>query len=97
MPDISSYVGFIEIFGISILIGIALTIIVYFIFRKSRVMKYIPGTLIIIGFVVKLFLAENLFVPQNINQLIFLMSIFIAGIISLFTGLIIGILVKEKK
>lgn len=97
MPDISNYMEFIEIFGISIFIGVILTIITYFIFRKSIVMKYIPGTLICIGFLVKLFLTKNLFSTENINQLIFLLSILISGIISLFTGLIIGIIVKEKK
>lgn len=101
LEKLAVHLEFGKILIIIALMSILITCLTYFIVRKNpkyKLVKYIPG------FIFTLIGGYNLFnmgvrLPETDEFNIFLLTIIfiVAGLIGLFTGLIIGVITKEKK
>lgn len=101
MQDLIVHLEFAKILGLVTLISILVTVIVYYIFRnqiKYRLLKYIPGFIfILIGIFNLMSLGIELPGINEFNKILIIVISMVGGFISLFTGLIIGVINKEKK
>ena len=74
------------------------TIITQIIFRKYRVMKYVPGLILLIVGAYNLYMvSDTLTSSESIKNILMFMVGLVAGFVGLFTGLIIGIYNKPRK
>lgn len=77
---------------------IVITSITYLIFRKSRIIKYIPGLiLILIGIYNLYYIGGHSTTLEGVNRLLIVVTMLITGLIGLLTGLIIGIFTKGRE
>lgn len=80
------------------LITMLATFITHLIFKKYRLMKYIPGfILFIIGIYNFYIVSSELTSSESLNNILMFLIGVIAGFIGLFSGLIIGIYNKPRK
>ncbi|HZK33298.1 MAG TPA: hypothetical protein VFC60_02250 [Tissierellaceae bacterium] len=101
LEKLAVHLEFGKILIIIAIVSILLTCLMYFIVRKNpkyKLVKYIPG------FIFTLIGGYNLFnmginLPETDEFNMFLLTIIfiVAGLVGLLTGLIIGIVTKEKK
>lgn len=97
MEELIIHLEFAKILAIIAIGAIIITIISYIIARKNRVVKYIPGLILIILGVYNLFyLGQDTSTIEGFNRLYVVIISMISGFIGLSTGLIIGILTKDK-
>lgn len=98
MEELLMHLEFAKILGIFSLLAILATIIVFFISSRSRIIKYIPGLLLMIfGLYNLVFLGREFSTSEGFNRIYFAVIGFISGFLGLAMGLIIGIIKKEKK
>lgn len=101
MEDLIVHLEFAKILGLVSLIAILITISVYYIFRKQRkyrLLKYIPGfVLILIGVLNLINLGIKIPGVNEFNKVLIIVISIVTGFIALFTGLIIGIINKGRK
>lgn len=78
--------------------AIILTIITHFLLKRFRFVKYFPGLIFMFIGLYYLYKVGNDFTSSDsLNNILFFMLSFGAGIIGLLSALIIGIFNKEKK
>lgn len=98
MEEFIGHLEFAKILGIVAIITITLTIITFLVFRSNRVVKYLPGIiLILIGLYNLLYLDRQSSTINGINKIFIILVTMIGGFIGLSTGLIIGIIKKGKE
>lgn len=104
MEQLDKLIVHLEFGKILIIVSIAsilLTCLMYFIVRKHpkyKLVKYIPGFIFtLIGAYNLLNIGMNLPDTEDFYILLATTIFIVAGLIGLFTGLIIGIIKKEKK
>lgn len=101
MDELRVHLEFAKILALVVVISILLTIIVYFIFRKNikyRLARYIPGLLLLlIGLYNIMNLGIELPAITEFNKVLIIVISMIGSFISFSTGLIIGIVNKQKK
>lgn len=101
MEDLIVHLEFAKILGIVSLISILGTVIVYYVFRKQRryrLLKYIPGfILILIGIYNLINIGMDLPGINEFNKVLIIVISLVGGFISLSTGLIIGVINKGRK
>lgn len=97
MKDLVIHLEFAKILGIFSVLGIVATIITFFMARKNRIIKYIPGVLLIaFGLYNLIYLGGDSLSAEEFNRLSMAILGMISGILGLFTGLIIGVITKVK-
>lgn len=101
MDKLAVHLEFGKILVIVAIISIILTSLMYFIFRKHskyNLVKYIPG-LIFTGLGVYNLLTIGISLPDTneFNRVLMTLVFMVAGLIGIFTGLIIGVITKDKK
>ena len=78
--------------------AIVVTLVTHLIFRRYRIVKYLPGLIIIMGGFYNLYnVMDKLTASSSINDLTMFVILAVAGFISLFSALIIGIYDKPVK
>lgn len=101
LQKLSVHLEFGKVLIIIAIISILLTCLMHFIFRKNlkyKLVKYIPGFILTLIGVYNLFsVGINLPDINEFNMLLATIIFIIAGLIGLFTGLIIGVINKDKK
>lgn len=98
MEEFIVHLEFAKILGIVSIITMILTLITYLVFRSNRVVKYIPGLiLILIGFYNLFYLGRESSTINGVNKIFIILVTMIGGFIGLSTGLIIGIIKKNKE
>jgi hypothetical protein len=101
MDDLIVHLEFAKVLGLVALIAILITVLVYYIFRKQRkyrLLKYIPGLiLILIGIYNLINLGIDLPGINEFNKVLVIVISGVGGVIALSTGLIIGIINKGRK
>lgn len=101
MDALRVHLGFAKILGTVCLIAIVITILIYYIFRKEekyRLIKYIPGLILILIGLFNLFnLGIELPGINEFNKVLIMVTSMVGGFISLSTGLIIGIINKGRR
>lgn len=101
MEELKVHLEFGKIIAAVCLMAIIITILIYFIFRKERkyrLLKYIPGLILVgIGLFNLFYLGIDLPGINEFNKVLIIVISLVSGFISLFTGLIIGIINKGKK
>lgn len=97
MKDLLNHLEYTKLFLIITVGMIALTYLVHIMFRKKRIVKYLPGLIsIIIGIYGFLTIdAKVIFLDDINNMTIFAIGISV-GFIGILVGLIIGIFNKDK-
>jgi len=101
VDDLIVHLEFAKILGLVAVISILLTSIVYIIFRKQpkyRLLKYIPGLIfILIGIYNIVNLGIELPGVNEFDKVLIIVISIVGGCISLFTGLIIGVIMKDTQ
>lgn len=101
MDDLVVHLEFAKILGLVALISVLITVLVYYIFRKQRkyrLLKYIPGFLmVLIGIYNLINLGIGLPGINEFNKVLIIVISLVGGLIALSTGLIIGIVNKGRK
>lgn len=98
MEELLVHLEFGKIIAITSIIVIIITIIIDLIFSKYSLVKYIPGTIfIIIGLFNLLKIGVEKIGVDELNRMFIVLITIITGFIGLCTGLIIGIIRKEKR
>ncbi|WP_313757364.1 hypothetical protein [Tissierella sp.] len=98
MNEFIVHLEFAKILGIFIFSAIIITSVMYFIFKKNRFIKYIPGfVLMIIGIYNLFYIGNDSSNLDRVNRLLIIMVTMVSGFIGLSTGLIIGILKKGRE
>ena len=101
MDDLVVHLEFAKILGLVALISVLITVLVYYIFRKQRkyrLLKYIPGFLmVLIGIYNLINLGIDLPGINEFNKVLIIVISLVGGLIALSTGLIIGIVNKGRK
>lgn len=100
MEKLVVHLEFGKILGIVSIISILITYIIHFIFRKDfkyKLVKYAPGFILILIGIYNLFnLGIDLPDTNEFNRVLATVIFLVAGFIGLFTGLIIGVINKDK-
>lgn len=97
MGELIVHLEFAKILGAFALGAIVITVIAYLIFRQNRVIKYIPGLImILIGTYNLFYLGRDSSTLEGVNRLLIVTTTMISGFIGLSTGLIIGIFIKGR-
>lgn len=98
MDEFLLHLEYVKLIGYVAIFSIVITFITYLIFKKYRLVKYIPGTILITFGLYSIYTIKgDLISPEGLNKIIFFLIGFGGGIISLLTGLILGVYNKEKK
>lgn len=98
MGEFGIHLKFAKMLGGLSLAVIFITSITYFIFKKSRFIKYLPGfILFIIGLYNLYFLGADSYSANDINRLLIATMGMVTGIVGLSTGLIIGVYKKGRE
>lgn len=98
MEEFIVHLEFVKILGVMAFVSIVITSIAYLLFKKNRIIKYIPGLiLILIGIYNLIYLGKDSTSLQGVNRLLVLIIAMVTGFIGLSTGLIIGIFTKGKE
>ncbi len=76
----------------------AITFITHLIFKKTRLIKYIPGLIVVIIGIFNFYLVMNNITAESSlpNLLLFIIGV-VSGLVGIFFALIIGILIKPVK
>lgn len=97
MEELLVHLEFGKTLGIVALATIVATITIYFIFRKGRIAKYIPGLIFILIGLYNLYnIGTETSLLDNANTLFLIVITMISGFIGISTGLIIGIITKGR-
>jgi len=98
MEELIVHLEFGKVIAITSAIVIIITIITDVIFRKYSLVKYVPGTIIIIIGLFNLLKVgvENIGL-DDFNRMFLVLITLITGFIGICTGLIIGIIRKDKR
>lgn len=97
MEELIVHLEFAKILALLSLGTVIITIIAFLLAKENRIIKYIPGILLIIfGLYNLIYLGEDLLSSTEFNRLYMVVIGMICGIIGLFTGLIIGVITKTK-
>lgn len=98
MEELIVHLEFAKILGVFSLGAMIITFITFLISKNNRVIKYIPGFILILIGIYNLFYvgidSSNL---DGFNRLLVVITTMIAGFIGLSTGLIIGIFRKGRE
>lgn len=98
MKELLVHFEFAKILGGFAFASIIITSLTYLIFRKNRIIKYIPGLiLIMIGIYNLFYVGEQSSTLEGVNRLLIVITTMISGFICLSTGLIIGIFTKGRE
>lgn len=98
LEELKSYLENARILIIVSLAAVIITAVTNFIFRKYRVVKYLPGLIfIILGFFNLMQIGSDFTSAESLDSFLLFLVLFIGGLIGLFTALIIGIYNKPKK
>lgn len=98
MEEFIVHLEFAKTLGIVSVIAILFTLIVYLIFKNNRVVKYIPGLIfILIGLYNLFYLGSESTTIDEVNMIFIIIVALISGFVGLATGLIIGIIKKNKE
>lgn len=97
MKDIIVHLEFAKILALVCFIVVIFTVVLFLIAKNYRIIKYIPGfILIIVGIYNLFYLGQDSTTVDGINRLYMIIISMISGLIGLSSGLIIGIIKKEK-
>lgn len=97
MKDIIVHLEFAKILALVCFIVVIFTVVLFLIVKNNRIIKYIPGfILIIVGIYNLFYLGQDSTTVDGINRLYMIIISMISGLIGLSSGLIIGIIKKEK-
>lgn len=98
MEELMVHMEFARILGGFALGSILITSITYLIFKKNRIIKYVPGLiLIIIGIYNLSYVGQQSSTIEGVNRLLIVLTTMISGFIGLSTGLVIGIFIKGRE
>lgn len=101
LENLGAHLEFGKVLIIVSIISILITCLIYFIFRRNpkyNLIKYIPGSVLtLIGVYNLLRVGMNLPDTSEFDRVLLTMIFIIGGVIGLFTGLIIGVINKDKK
>lgn len=101
LQSLAVHLEFGKILTIISIVSILLTYLIHFIFRKYpkyRLAKYSPGFIFTLVGGYSLFsLGISLPEAHEFNMLLITIIFIVAGLVGMFTGLIIGVVNKEKK
>lgn len=97
MKDFIVHLEFAKILALVCFIVVIFTVVLFLIVKNNRIIKYIPGfILIIVGIYNLFYLGQDSTTVDGINRLYMIIISMISGLIGLSSGLIIGIIKKEK-
>lgn len=101
MSEFAVHLEFAKILGLVSFIGALLTGIVYYIFKdkeKYRLVKYIPGLIFILIALINVAII-GISIPgiDELNKVLLIVMAMVGGFVAWLTGLIIGVITKEKK
>lgn len=98
MEEFLLHLEYVKLIGYVAVFSIVITFITYLIFKKYRLVKYIPGTIFLaLGLYSIYTINSDLSSPEGLNKIVVFLIGFGGGIVSLLTGLILGVYNKEKK
>jgi hypothetical protein len=98
MERFTEHMEFAKILGIVVVGVIVFTVITHFIFKKSRVIRYIPGLIcLLIGLYNLFYMGEEVSTLDGVNRLLIITISMISGFVGISTGLIIGVFRKGKE
>ena len=98
MEMLIEHMEFAKILGFAVVGVILFTVIIHFVFKKNRVIRYIPGLIfIIIGLYNLFYVGNESSTIDDLNKLLIVIISMISGFVGISTGLIIGVFRKGKE
>lgn len=102
LKELMGHVGDSKVIVYVSLAAILITVIIHFIFRKySKYIKYLPGLIMIVTGIIRLFTTFDLILEaEGLENLMFFTTFVVSGFIGIFAALILGVYekpVKKKK
>ena len=97
MEGLISHLEYVKMLVGLTIFSVLITLIVYFIFKKNKLVKYLPGFVFLI---IGLYHSYHILIKSSIDdfkRLFIATAGIVTGIIGLSMGLIIGIFTKERQ